>query len=137
MCSDITRTFFINSATSEQEEVYNIVLHANLIAHQQSKSGVTAHSVDDACTKYLEQSSYAKRVRHRTGHGLGRDVHEAPYIIRGNEQILEEGMVYTIEPGLYEIGNFGVRIEDNVLITPDGSTSLTHFPKDFTVLQVS
>ncbi len=137
LCSDITRTFFINSATSEQEEVYNIVLQANLIAHQQSKSGVTAHSVDDACTKYLEQSSYAKRVRHRTGHGLGRDVHEAPYIIRGNEQILEEGMVYTIEPGLYEIGNFGVRIEDNVLITPDGSTSLTHFPKDFTVLQVS
>lgn len=135
--SDITRTFFINSATTEQEEVYNAVLQANLVGHQNSKPGVSAHSVDDATTKSLEQCKYANRIRHRTGHGLGRDVHEAPYIIRGNDQILEEGMVYTIEPGLYEIGNFGVRIEDDVLITKEGSLSLTSFSKEFTILQVS
>ena len=135
--SDITRTFFINSATTEQKEVYNAVLQANLVGHQNSKPGVSAHSVDDATTKSLEQSKYANRIRHRTGHGLGRDVHEAPYIIRGNDQTLEEGMVYTIEPGLYEIGNFGVRIEDDVLITKDGSISLTSFSKELTILQVS
>ncbi len=67
--------------------------------------------------------------------GLGRQVHEEPYIMRGNPQILQAGMVYTNEPGLYEIGNFGVRIEDDVLITDKGYRLLTSFPKDLTIIE--
>ncbi len=79
-------------------------------------------------TRLLEASPYADRIRTKTGHGLGREVHEAPYIMRGNHQVLEAGMVFTDEPGLYRVGGFGVRIEDDVLVTEDGCRSLTTFP---------
>ena len=95
---------------------------------------VTAHDIDDAVISVLEASPFADRIRTKTGHGLGRDVHEAPYIMRGNHMILPAGTVYTNEPGLYEIGNFGVRIEDDVLITSDGYRSLTNFPKELMVI---
>ncbi len=73
-------------------------------------------------------------IRHKTGHGLGREVHEAPYIMRGNHEALEEGMVFTDEPGLYRLGGFGVRIEDDILVTADGCRSLTRFPRELTVV---
>ena len=82
----------------------------------------------------LEGSRFADRIRHKTGHGLGREVHEAPYIMRGNHQVLEPGMVLTNEPGLYELGNFGVRIEDDVVVTAEGSRCLTTFPKELKVV---
>ncbi len=85
-------------------------------------------------TGVLEASPYADRIRTKTGHGLGRAVHEAPYIMRGNAQSLEPGMVFTNEPGLYRIGGFGVRIEDDVLVTDTGTRSLTTFPTDMTVV---
>ena len=85
-------------------------------------------------TGVLEASPYSDRIRTKTGHGLGREVHEAPYIVRGNRQVLEPGMVFTNEPGLYRIGGFGVRIEDDILVTETGSRSLTAFPKELTVV---
>jgi len=115
--------------------VYDTVLRANLKGHEVTKAGVTAHEIDDAVTRVLEASPYADRIRTKTGHGLGRDVHEAPYIMRGNHTTLEAGTVFTNEPGLYEIDNFGVRIEDDVLVTDDGCISLTRFPTDLQVLK--
>lgn len=132
--ADITRTVFIGHANDEQRAVYDAVLQANLVGHAMTKAGITAHDIDDAVTSSLEATPYADRIRTKTGHGLGREVHEAPYIMRGNHMTLPAGTVYTNEPGLYEIGNFGVRIEDDVLITDDGCISLTTFPKELTIL---
>ncbi|MGV6806058.1 MAG: M24 family metallopeptidase [Ruegeria sp.] len=132
--ADITRTVFLDHVTDEGRAVYDTVLQANLAALSVTRAGVTAHEIDDAATRVLEASPFADRVRTKTGHGLGRDVHEAPYIVRGNTMPLPAGTVYTNEPGLYQIGKFGVRIEDDVLITEDGYQTLTKFPKDLMVI---
>jgi len=133
-CADITRTVFVDHASDEAQQVYDTVLRANLKGHEVTKAGVTAHQIDDAVTGVLEASPFADRIRTKTGHGLGRDVHEAPYIMRGNHEVLEAGAVFTNEPGLYKIGGFGVRIEDDVLVTDSGCRSLTRFPKALTVV---
>ncbi len=132
--ADITRTVFVGHATDEARAVYETVLQANNVGHATARAGVSAHDVDDAVIGVLEASPFADRIRTKTGHGLGREVHEAPYIMRGNDEKLLAGMVFTIEPGLYEIDNFGVRIEDDVLVTHNGCRSLTSFPKDLTVV---
>ncbi|WP_069299287.1 M24 family metallopeptidase [Neptunicoccus sediminis] len=132
--ADITRTVFLGHVSDEGREVYDTVLAANQAALDVTRAGVTAHEIDDAATGVLEASPYGDRIRTKTGHGLGRSVHEAPYIMRGNHMTLPAGTVYTNEPGLYQLGNFGVRIEDDVLITQDGYKLLTHFPKELMVL---
>jgi len=134
-CADITRTVFLGHASDEAQAVYDTVLRANLAGHAMTRPGVTAHDIDDAVTSVLEASPYADRIRTKTGHGLGRNVHEAPYIMRGNHQKMEPGMVFTNEPGLYKNGAFGVRIEDDILVTDDGSRSLTTFAKGLTILR--
>lgn len=132
--ADITRTVFLDHVTDEGRAVYETVLRANMAGLEITRAGVTAHEIDDVVTGVLEASPFADRIRTKTGHGLGRDVHEAPYIMRGNHMPLPAGTVYTNEPGLYQIGNFGVRIEDDVLITEDGYETLTHFPKELMVI---
>lgn len=134
-CADITRTVFLDHASDEAAEVYDTVLRANLAGHAVTRAGVSAHQIDDAVTSVLEASAYADRIRTKTGHGLGREVHEAPYIMRGNPQVLPAGTVYTNEPGLYELGKFGVRIEDDVLVTETGARNLTRFPKEMRILK--
>ncbi len=133
-CADITRTVFVGHATDEGAEVYDTVLRANQAGHDVTRAGVTAHEIDDVVTGVLEASPYAERIRTKTGHGLGREVHEAPYIMRGNHEVLPAGAVYTNEPGLYALGKFGVRIEDDVLVTNGGSRSLTTFPKELRIV---
>ncbi len=125
---------FLGHASDEAREVYDTVLRANRRGFEVTRAGVTAHEIDDAVTGVLEASPFADRIRTKTGHGLGREVHEAPYIMRGNHAALDAGTVFTNEPGLYAPGRFGVRIEDDVLVTGDGCVSLTQFPKDLTVL---
>lgn len=132
LCADITRTFFVQHCSDARADIYETVLNANRAGHAATRAGATAHAVDDAATSVLENSEYADRIRHKTGHGLGRDIHEDPYIMRGNEQVLDTGMVFTIEPGLYELSDMGVRIEDDVLVTDTGSESLTSFDKTLT-----
>lgn len=130
LCADITRTFFIQHCSDEQRAVYETVLSANVTGCNSVKAGASAHNVDDATTKVLESSVYKDRIRTKTGHGLGRDIHEDPYIMRGNHETLKAGMVFTVEPGLYDLGKFGVRIEDDVLVTDSACELLTSFSKE-------
>ena len=132
--ADITRTFFVQEVSEHDRAFYETVLAANAQGRQVSRPGITASDVDDAVQKVLEQSQFARFRRHKTGHGLGLDVHEAPQIMRGNGQVLEPGMVFTIEPGLYRDGEAGVRIEDNVAITDNGAEILTNFPRELRII---
>lgn len=134
-CADITRTVFVGHVSDAAADIYDTVLRANRRGHEVSRAGVTAHQIDDAVTGVLEASPYADHIRTKTGHGLGREVHEAPYVMRGNHLRLPAGTVYTNEPGLYLVGSMGVRIEDIVLITQSGSDRLTNFPTELTVIK--
>lgn len=128
--ADITRTFFVKEVSDYDRAFYEAVLRANEKGRGVSRPGITASEVDDAVLTVLERSQFAAFCRHKTGHGLGLDVHEAPQIMRGNDQRLEPGMVFTIEPGLYRDGEAGVRIEDNVVVTGNGIECLTSFPRE-------
>jgi Xaa-Pro dipeptidase len=132
--ADITRTFFVGHVSEHDRAFYNTVLSANEKGRSISRAGITASDVDDATLTVLEQSAFAEYSKIKTGHGLGLDVHEAPQIMRGNKQVLEPGMVFTIEPGLYREGEIGVRIEDNVVVTTDGIECLTSFSRELRVL---
>ncbi|MFO1122734.1 MAG: Xaa-Pro peptidase family protein [Hyphomicrobiales bacterium] len=128
--ADITRTFFVREVSDYDRAFYETVLAANAKGREASRAGVTASDIDDAVQRVLESSQFAAFRRHKTGHGLGLDVHEAPQIMRGNAQRLEPGMVFTIEPGLYREGEAGVRIEDDVVVTETGIECLTSFPRE-------
>ena len=132
--ADITRTFFVKEVSDFDRAFYETVLAANRRGRDISRAGITASDVDDAVLKVLEQSQFAQFCRHKTGHGLGLDVHEAPQIMRGNDQRLEPGMVFTIEPGLYREGEAGVRIEDDVVVTETGIECLTSFPRELRIV---
>ncbi len=129
--SDITRTFSIGEMDAEMTQVYEVVRAANVAGRQAVKPGVPAQEVDRAARRVIEQAGYGEYFNHRTGHGLGLEVHEPPYIVEGNERILEPGMTFTVEPGIYLPGRGGVRIEDDVVVTADGGESLTTFPREF------
>lgn len=133
-CADITRTVFVGAVNEEQREFYAVVQQANEAGRRAARPGVTCESVDIAARQVLIDAGYEKLIRHRTGHGLGMEAHEAPYIVIGNKRALELGMVFTVEPGIYRMGEIGVRIEDNMLITEDGAESLTTFPRDILVI---
>lgn len=132
--ADITRTFFVREVSEHDRAFYDTVLAANARGRAVARPGVTASELDDAVLKVLEQSQFAQFARHKTGHGLGLDIHEAPQIMRGNGQVLEPGMVFTIEPGLYRDGEAGVRIEDNVVVTDTGIECLTRFPRELRIV---
>lgn len=133
-CADITRTVFVGEATDAQRKFYEIVQRANEVGRQAARPGVTCESVDLATRQVFIDAGYEQLMRHRTGHGLGMEAHEAPYIVIGNKQVLEPGMVFTIEPGIYRMGDIGVRIEDNMLITAEGAESLTNFPRELLII---
>ena len=132
--ADITRTFFVSEVSDEHQALYETVLVANRRGREITKAGITASDVDDAVQTVLEGSEFAEYAVHKTGHGLGLDIHEAPQIMRGNHQVLEPGMVFTIEPGLYKNNECGVRIEDNVVVTEAGIECLTSFPRELRII---
>lgn len=132
--ADITRTFFVGQVSEHDRAFYDTVLAANTLGRARARPGISASSVDDMVSKVLENSQFSSFKAHRTGHGLGLDVHEAPQIMRGNQQVLEPGMVFTIEPGLYRAGEAGVRIEDDVVVTDNGVESLTTFPRELRIV---
>ncbi|WP_049936381.1 aminopeptidase P family protein [Haloplanus natans] len=119
--SDQTRTVVFDGEPSEEfRRVHDVVREAQSRAIAAVESGVTAGSVDRAAREVIEDAGYGDRFVHRTGHGVGLDVHEAPDIVAGNETKLEPGMVFSVEPGVYLPDRFGVRIEDLVVVTDDG-----------------
>lgn len=133
-CSDITRTFAIGKLSQELREIYQLVQAANAAGRSAGKPALRAGDVDHASRGVIQQGGYGQFFTHRTGHGLGMESHEGPYIFAENDLILQEGMVYTVEPGIYLPGKGGVRIEDNVVVTADGCESLTDFTPDLEIL---
>jgi Xaa-Pro aminopeptidase len=125
--SDITRVVFLGEPPTEFLQAYEAVLAANERARAAVRPGVAAQEIDRQARGTLETAGYGEYFIHRTGHGLGLEVHEPPWIMAGNEQLLEEGMVFSVEPGVYLPGKFGVRIEDIVAVTPTGCRTLTGF----------
>ncbi|WP_433941253.1 M24 family metallopeptidase [Paenibacillus lautus] len=132
--SDITRTFAVGDLKPEAVNIYETVLAANLAGIQAVKPGVTYGSIDQAARKVIDDAGYGHAFVHRLGHGLGMDVHEYPSVHGLNQDILQPGAVFTIEPGIYLQGIGGVRIEDDVIVTGDGVEVLTSFPKELTVI---
>jgi Xaa-Pro dipeptidase len=128
-CSDITRTIAFGEINDKQREIYETVLKAQLAAVEASKPGRTAAEVDLAARNIIREAGYGDFFPHRLGHGLGISIHEYPSLTETNPLIIQEGMVYTIEPGIYVPNVAGVRIEDDVYITKDGVEVLTNFPK--------
>jgi Xaa-Pro aminopeptidase len=125
--SDQTRTIvFVGEPPEEFETVHDVVREAQQAAVEAIEPGVPAEGVDAAAREVIADAGYGEEFVHRTGHGVGLDVHEEPYIVAGNDQPLEEGMVFSVEPGVYLEGEFGVRIEDLVAVTEDGCERLNH-----------
>jgi Xaa-Pro dipeptidase len=133
-CSDMTRTVFFGKPIETLKNIYQIVLEANLKAIEKVKPGLKICEIDATARNYIESKGYGKYFTHRTGHGVGIEVHEKPYISSNSEGILKSGMIFSIEPGIYLPSVGGVRIEDLVLVTDNGCEVLNRYPKDFLVI---
>ena len=133
-CSDITRTVAFGEPTPDKREIYETVRQAEEAAVNAVKPGVTAMELDKIARDVITNAGYGEYFTHRLGHGLGISVHEFPSITGVNDMKLEEGMVFTIEPGIYNPEITGVRIEDDVVVTADGVEVLTKFPKELQIL---
>lgn len=132
--SDITRTFAVGELGPELAQVHEIVQAANAAGRAAAGPGVPCQEVDRAARRVIEEAGYGPYFIHRTGHGLGLEGHEPPYIVEGNARRLEVGMTFTVEPGIYLPGRGGVRVEDDVVITGDGCESLTGFERGLQVV---
>lgn len=133
-CSDMTRTFFFGEPNAKAREVYETVREANLRAIAVVKPGVKFSEIDLAARNYIESKGYGQYFTHRTGHSIGIDVHDFGDVSSVNHDEVAEGMIFSIEPGIYLSGEVGVRIEDLVLVTADGCEVLNQYSKDLIVL---
>ena len=126
----MTRTFIIGDGDEQSWDMLDAVTDAQELGYQSVQPGVTASEVDSACRSHLERLGLADHFVHGTGHGVGLEIHEEPWINAQSSAILEEGQVVTVEPGVYRPGFGGGRVEDTVLITSSGARRLTSAPKD-------
>lgn len=133
-CSDMTRTVFYKEASKKQREVYELVKKANETAEAMIKPGVRLCDIDKAARDVIAQAGYGDCFNHRLGHFIGKDVHEYGDVSCSFDQKVEAGMIFSIEPGIYIKGEFGVRIEDLVLVTETGCEVLNQFPKDLMII---
>ena len=133
--SDITRTFTFGEVDPELHQIGEIVNRANRAGRSAGRSGVAAGAIDRAARAVIEAAGYGEAFIHRTGHGLGLEAHEEPYIYDTNTQELLSGMTFTVEPGIYLPGKGGVRIEDDVVVTENGLESLTDLPRQMLPLE--
>ncbi len=129
--SDLTRTFALGELSDpELERVAEVVAQANAAGRAAARPGLPAGEVDAAARRVIAEAGYGQYFTHRTGHGLGRDGHEPPYIYAENTRPLAPGMTFTVEPGIYLPGRGGVRIEDDMLVTVNGAESLSDLPRE-------
>lgn len=132
--SDMTRMAVIGTAPDGYAEIHAIVEAAVQAAMSAARPGVKAHVVDDAARGVITDAGYGEYFVHRTGHGMGVEIHEQPYITSASDTVLETGMVFSIEPGIYLPGRFGIRLEDIVILREDGPEVFSDLPRDLTVI---
>jgi Xaa-Pro dipeptidase len=132
--SDLTRTFAVGEVDAECRKIHQIVLEANAAGRAAGKPGAACAAVDKAARDVIEKAGYGQYFTHRTGHGIGMEGHEEPYMRGDNMQTLEQGMAYTVEPGIYLPERNGVRIEDNMVITETGVECLSDMPRELRVV---
>lgn len=134
-CSDTTRTFVVGDPAAEVAAAYEVLETAQAAARAAVRPGVTADSVDAAARSVISDAAYGDRFIHRTGHGIGLEAHEHPYLVEGNDLLLEEGMTFSIEPGIYTPGEWGMRLEDIVACGPDGVDELNRSERHLRVVE--
>lgn len=130
-CSDMTRTLLVKGKdTAKQQKIYNVVLEANKKAIAKVKHGISCRTIDNFARDVIKKAGYGEFFGHGTGHGVGIQFHELPWISRLGKGVIKENMVFTIEPGIYLPGSYGVRIEDMVLVKKKDAEVLTKLPKE-------
>jgi Xaa-Pro dipeptidase len=132
--SDLTRTFAVCELPHEFKRIAQIVQDANQVGREAAKPGIPVHDIDFAVRSFIEKAGFGQYFFHRTGHGFGMDEHEEPYIRNGNQKILEAGMTFTIEPGIYLANKGGVRIEDDIMITSQEAISFSDMERSVMVV---
>jgi len=132
--SDTTRTVHVGEPTDEERSVHEIVQRAQQAAYDAVRPGAACQEIDRAARKVIADAGYGKQFIHRTGHGIGLTAHEPPYMVEGEKRPLEPGMCFSIEPGIYLAGRFGVRIEDIVTVTEDGGRRLNNTPRELAIV---
>jgi len=133
-CSDMTRTVFVEHCTKRKMKVYEVVKKAQQEAFEAVRCGIEARQVDRVARNCIHKKGYGEQFFHRTGHGIGLEVHEKPYIVEGNSRRLENGMAFSIEPGIYFANDFGVRIEDVVTLEECKGRRLNLYPRELIVV---
>jgi Xaa-Pro dipeptidase len=134
--TDMTRVGVAGPPTDEQKKIHSIVLEAEQTAISKIEPGLACGAADGFARRVIEDAGYGEYFTHRLGHGIGLEVHEHPYLVRGNSQLLESGMTHSVEPGIYLEGKFGIRIEDLVCVRPDGAELLTFMPRDLFIVDL-
>ena len=132
--ADTTRTFSVGEPSAEVAAAYKVLAAAQQAAFEAATVGTAAEDVDGAAREIIAAAGYGEFFIHRTGHGIGLDIHEAPYIVEGNAEPLEPGMAFTIEPGIYREGEWGMRIEDVVVAAVDGPVRLNQSSRQLVVV---
>ena len=135
-CSDSTRMYSLGEPSAAVREEFEVLRLAQAAAVAAVRPGITCEAIDAVARGYLTQSGLGEYFIHRTGHGIGLETHEEPYIIVGNRRVLEPGMAFSIEPGVYRAGSHGARIEDIVVCTEDGFVSCNNRPHDLIVVDI-
>jgi len=133
-CSDTTRTFSIGEPGTGIAQAYQVLEEAQAAGRVAVAPGVTAASVDAATRRIIDEAGYGELFIHRTGHGIGLEGHEHPYLVEGNDLLLEEGMAFSIEPGIYLPGDWGMRLEDIVVCSESGIDELNRSARHLRVV---
>jgi Xaa-Pro aminopeptidase len=128
--SDTTRSVHVGEPNDEEREVHELVERAQQDGFEAVRPGIACQEIDRACRKTITDAGYGEYFIHRTGHGIGLTTHEPPYMVEGETHLLEPGMCFSIEPGVYLPNRFGVRIEDIVTVTEDGGRRFNNTPRE-------